>query len=70
MVELVLNSGLIGIGIGLLFILALGGLSNQETARRGNIYGVLGMLLALGATLMHERVDTYALIGGCVVVGS
>ncbi len=34
----------------ILFILSLGGLSNQETARRGNLYGIIGMLLAIGAT--------------------
>lgn len=33
-----------------LFILSLGGLSRQETARRGNLYGILGMLIALVAT--------------------
>ncbi|MBF1999303.1 MAG: Re/Si-specific NAD(P)(+) transhydrogenase subunit beta [Synechococcales cyanobacterium M58_A2018_015] len=33
-----------------LFILSLGGLSDQETARRGNLYGILGMVLAVGAT--------------------
>ena len=33
-----------------LFILSLGGLSRQETARRGNLYGIIGMLLALIAT--------------------
>ncbi len=33
-----------------LFILSLGGLSRQETARRGNLYGIIGMLIALVAT--------------------
>ena len=33
-----------------LFILSLGGLSRQETARRGNVYGIVGMLIALVAT--------------------
>ncbi|CAN5895881.1 Re/Si-specific NAD(P)(+) transhydrogenase subunit beta [soil metagenome] len=36
---------------GVLFILSLRGLSSQETARRGNLYGVLGMLIAILATL-------------------
>ena len=36
----------------ILFILALGGLSNQETARRGNWYGITGMAIALLATAM------------------
>ena len=35
----------------ILFILALGGLSNQETARRGNWYGIIGMTIALLATV-------------------
>ena len=33
-----------------LFILSLGGLSKQETARRGNWYGIIGMVIALVAT--------------------
>ncbi len=33
-----------------LFILSLGGLSRQETARRGNWYGIIGMVIALVAT--------------------
>jgi NAD(P) transhydrogenase subunit beta len=39
-----------------LFILALGGLSNQETARRGNWYGIVGMTIALLATIFGENV--------------
>ena len=35
----------------LLFILSLAGLSKHETARRGNAYGVIGMVVALGATI-------------------
>ena len=37
---------------GILFILSLGGLSNQETALRGNIYGITGMLIAVIATIL------------------
>ncbi len=40
----------------ILFILALGGLSNQETARRGNWYGIIGMAIALIATVGGEDV--------------
>ncbi|MGB5709276.1 MAG: Re/Si-specific NAD(P)(+) transhydrogenase subunit beta [Arenicellales bacterium] len=46
----------------ILFILSLGGLSNQETARRGNIYGIIGMAIAIVATLMSDEVGNYALI--------
>ena len=40
----------------ILFILALGGLSNQETARRGNWYGIIGMTIALLATIASDKV--------------
>ena len=40
------------LGAAILFILSLGGLSNQETARRGNSYGLVGMVIAIGATIL------------------
>ncbi len=45
-----------------LFILSLGGLSNQETARRGNLFGMLGMLLALAAVTASKEVTAYAIL--------
>lgn len=53
----------------ILFILALGGLSNQETARRGNWYGIIGMTIALFATIFgvverHFEILLMALLVG------
>ncbi len=53
----------------ILFILALGGLSNQETARRGNWYGITGMAIALLATVFGKVTDNYALLIGALVIG-
>ena len=56
----------------ILFILALGGLSNQETARRGNWYGIIGMAVALVATVLGVVTHNYIpllvalLIGGSI----
>ncbi|MDJ0698557.1 MAG: Re/Si-specific NAD(P)(+) transhydrogenase subunit beta [Woeseiaceae bacterium] len=57
----------------ILFILALGGLSNQETARRGNWYGIIGMAIALLATVLgedvtanYEKLIIALLVGGTV----
>ena len=54
---------------GLLFVFALGGLASQESARRGNLYGVLGMALAFVATLADPRVTALPVILGAVAVG-
>lgn len=53
-----------------LFILALGGLSHPETARRGNFYAMLGMGIALFATFAFITGNHAILIGGLVVGGS
>ena len=57
----------------ILFILALGGLSNQETARRGNWYGIIGMTIALLATVFggdvtanYAKLIVALLIGGSI----
>ncbi len=44
------------IGATILFILSLGGLSNPETSRRGNLYGIIGMTIAVLATVLGPRV--------------
>ena len=52
-----------------LFILSLSGLSKQETARRGNWYGIIGMLIALVATVAAMREGNYALLAGALIPG-
>jgi len=58
------------IGATILFILALGGLSNPATARRGNIYGIIGMFIALVATIAGITANIAILVGGLVIGGS
>ena len=55
----------------ILFILSLGGLSNPETARRGNVFGIIGMAIAVLATVFGPRVTPggYAWIIGALAVG-
>jgi NAD(P) transhydrogenase subunit beta len=53
---------------GVLFILSLRGLGTQETARRGNVLGILGMSLALVATAVGH-VTEFPLLVGVIVVG-
>ncbi|HEX9965042.1 MAG TPA: NAD(P)(+) transhydrogenase (Re/Si-specific) subunit beta [Allosphingosinicella sp.] len=71
---------------GICFILALRGLSNPETARRGNRAGIIGMAIALATTLIHymptrdeefplqwhEPIhwDNLMLIGGAILIGA
>ncbi|MFZ9708385.1 MAG: Re/Si-specific NAD(P)(+) transhydrogenase subunit beta [Steroidobacteraceae bacterium] len=44
------------LGAAILFVLSLGGLSHPETSRRGNLYGIAGMALAVLATVFGPRV--------------
>jgi len=57
------------IGATILFILALGGLSHPETARRGNLYGIVGMSIALLATIFGVVSANYALLIGGLAIG-
>jgi NAD(P) transhydrogenase subunit beta len=65
------------LGAAILFILSLGGLSSQETSRRGNVYGMLGMAIAILGTVFltltgEEAIGRpygFLLIGGAVAVG-
>lgn len=62
------------IAAAILFILSLAGLSNQESSRRGNWYGIVGMAIAVIATILNPAVDSYGwlilamLIGGAIGV--
>jgi NAD(P) transhydrogenase subunit beta len=57
------------IGATILFILALGGLSHPETARRGNLYGMIGMSIALLATVFGVVTANYGILVVAIVVG-
>jgi H+-translocating NAD(P) transhydrogenase subunit beta len=60
------------LGAVILFILSLGGLSNPETSRRGNLYGMVGMAIAVLATIFGPQVTTrgYGFILAALVVGA
>ncbi|MDP1772495.1 MAG: Re/Si-specific NAD(P)(+) transhydrogenase subunit beta [Methylobacter sp.] len=53
----------------ILFIFSLSGLSNQETARRGNYYGMLGMAIAIIATTLSASVTSYAILIVALLIG-
>ncbi len=67
-----INSGIVTvsyIAATILFILALGGLANPETARRGNWYGIAGMTIALLATFFGVVTQNYTLLLVALVAG-
>src|SRR5690349_8125637 len=49
--------------------MALRGLSSPDTARRGNIYGIVGMVIAVGTTLAMPNVVSYPVIGLGIIIG-
>ncbi len=59
------------IGATILFVLSLGGLSDQKTALRGNLYGMVGMTLAVLATVLGPKVTSAGIpwVVGAMVVG-
>ena len=52
------------------FILSLGGLSHQTTAVRGNIFGILGMVLAVVGTVVARAIDDVPIIIGMMAIGA
>ena len=53
---------------GVLFILSLSGLSAQDSARRGNLFGIIGMVLAVAVTAI-SGVTNYAVMALALGVG-
>lgn len=60
------------VGATILFILSLGGLSSPESSRRGNLYGMIGMTIAVAATVLGPQVTPqgYPWIIAAMVVGA
>ncbi|MXY14282.1 MAG: Re/Si-specific NAD(P)(+) transhydrogenase subunit beta [Proteobacteria bacterium] len=54
---------------GALFILSLNGLSHQESARRGNLCGMLGMAIAVIATIMSGQVGGFEKLLPAMIIG-
>ncbi len=51
------------------FIMALRGLSSPDTSRAGNLYGISGMVIAIGTTLASPGVVSYPVILAGIVIG-
>lgn len=54
----------------ILFILSLGGLSSQESAKRGIMFGIVGMIIAVLATVLDTRVQGHVYILISVAIAS
>ncbi|MES2679987.1 MAG: Re/Si-specific NAD(P)(+) transhydrogenase subunit beta [Bacteroidota bacterium] len=54
----------------ILFILSLGGLSSQESAKRGVFYGIIGMIIAVLATVLGREVQGHVYIISAVAIAS
>ena len=51
------------------FVLALNGLSHPDSARRGNVFGIVGMIIAIITTLLIPNVVSYQMILLAIVIG-
>ena len=58
------------IAASVLFILSLGGLSNQESAKRAVWFGIVGMALAVGATILGPQVTSYGWLVPMIAIGA
>ena len=52
-----------------LFIMALRGLASPESSRKGNMFGILGMFIAIAATVLDPGIVSYEWIAGAILVG-
>ncbi len=67
-----MNPGLLTasyLAAGALFILSLNGLSHQESSRRGNLFGMLGMAIAVGATILSGQVGGFEKLFPAMIIG-
>jgi len=62
-------TGFLYLAAAVCFILALRGLSSPESARQGNFFGIVGMIIAVGTTLADPGILTFELIIAGVVIG-
>jgi NAD(P) transhydrogenase subunit beta len=58
------------IAASILFILSLSGLSSQESAKRGNYFGMIGMLIAILATAFGDSTSGHTILIATMIVGS
>lgn len=63
------------IAASVMFILCLGGLSRQESSRRGNMLGIIGMLVALAATAFRTEffnggASAYGILAAALIPGA
>ena len=54
----------------ILFILSLGGLSSQESAKRGVFFGIIGMVVAIIATVLGQEVAGHVYIIAAIAIAS
>jgi len=52
-----------------LFIMSLRGLSSPETSRKGNVYGIIGMVIAIATTILNPEIVSYEWIVGALAIG-